>query len=112
MSKELDIRRLGDFSPKAFPPAEPFEGEINWANLVAEEPELGRLLDDIRSLRPGRNFCANRVWYGYHDPDRHDFRERMCGTRRMDRAEPEAAIHGGVRRRLRGALRGAAGLQA
>ncbi len=35
---------------------------LSWEGLVALEPELGRLLEEIRAIEPDERFCANLTW--------------------------------------------------
>ncbi len=41
---------------------------LTWENMVAIEPKLARMEAEIKRVKrvPGKPFCANAVWYGWH----------------------------------------------
>jgi hypothetical protein len=39
-----------------------WETALTWEGLVALEPELARLLEEIRAIVPDEKFCANLTW--------------------------------------------------
>ena len=41
------------------------EAKLTWADLVALEPRLADLLQEARSCRRRKGWCANAKWYGY-----------------------------------------------
>ena len=43
---------------------------LNWEGLVALEPKLGQLLEDIQAIMPDDKFCANTTW-------RHEYAPRL-----------------------------------
>jgi len=57
-----------------------------WTRLVEIEPRLAVIEAEIRAIRPGRNFCANAVWYGYHK--RPSLKEKMSRLVGWDAANP------------------------
>jgi hypothetical protein len=66
------------------PPAAGRQTRPTWEMLVAAEPRLAQLLREIRRVRAGEGFCANRLWYGYDDRD-NGYRERMSQLVGWDR---------------------------
>jgi hypothetical protein len=71
-------------------------GLMAWAEMIAAEPRLAELADEIRALRrdPPSDYCAIAAWYGF-GADGHRFKERMralVGWDRRDGTEKRGAL--------------------
>lgn len=77
MDKNPEVFTAAD-ALKEFKPVEHFpEVDVTWEQLIKIEPDLIQLEKLVKSVRgTGKNFCANRVWYG-EDGKHVNFRERV-----------------------------------
>ncbi len=48
---------------------------MDWSELASIEPRLKELEREVLSIKGGKRFCANAVWYGYDGKP--SYRERL-----------------------------------